>query len=356
MIPRPFACGRARGFTLIELLVVIAIIAVLISLLLPAVQSAREAARRAQCVNNMKQLGLAMHNYHDIHTVLPPGNISKEGDAFTGCSRYIFSGCQNTPWFCMMLPQVEQGALYNSFNFSLGMEGPFMPLPLGFFANSTVFGTKVSLFQCPSDRENKFQVIPAYAGGALSGPIGSKGNYGVSWGNTWWAQDIPATEPPMLDPVTGQVPRFRKSAFGFYSVGFRSITDGTSNTILMGEVLQGDQFDVRGLLWSSIPGGGSFFSRLTPNNPTDYYQTGNFGDQLNQPIFCVNEPGQGLPCQGDAGDRRAYAGSRSRHPGGINVLLGDGSVRFLKNSINPPIWLGLNTIGDGEVISADAWQ
>ncbi|MFO0893144.1 MAG: DUF1559 domain-containing protein [Isosphaeraceae bacterium] len=347
---------RARGFTLIELLVVIAIIAVLISLLLPAVQSAREAARRAQCVNNMKQLGLAMHNYHDVHNVLPPGNISKEGDPATGCSRYIFAGCQNTPWFCLMLPQVEQTGLYNAFNFAVGMEGPFMPLPVGFFSNSTVFGTKVALFQCPSDRDNKFQIIPAYAGGALSGPIGTKGNYGVSWGNTYWAQDIPATSAPMLDPTTGQVPRFTKSAFGFYTNGLQALTDGTSNTILMAEVLQGDTYDVRGLLWSSIPGGGSFFSRLTPNNPVDYYQTGNIGDQLNQPIFCVSEPVQGLPCQGNAGDQRAYAGARSRHPGGINILLGDGSVRFLKNSISPPIWLGLNTIAGGEVISADAWQ
>src|SRR3954453_6081209 len=98
MAPSP---NRERGFTLIELLVVIAIIAVLIALLLPAVQSAREAARRAQCGNNMKQPGLAGHNYHGISNVLPTGNISKEGDPVTGCARYIFSGCQNTPWFCL---------------------------------------------------------------------------------------------------------------------------------------------------------------------------------------------------------------------------------------------------------------
>jgi prepilin-type N-terminal cleavage/methylation domain-containing protein/prepilin-type processing-associated H-X9-DG protein len=348
--------SRVRGFTLIELLVVIAIIAVLIALLLPAVQAAREAARRAQCINNMKQLGLAMHNYHSVNDCLPSGIINKEGDPVTGCSRYIFSGCQNTPWFVLALSQVEQGALFNAFNFSLGMEGQFLPLPLGFFANSTVFGTKVSVFQCPSDRDNKFQIIPAYAGGVLSGPIGSKGNYGVSWGNTYWAQDTPPTAPPMIDPVTGKLPQFMKSAFGFYKVSFASITDGTSNTALVAEVLQGEMFDVRGLLWSSIPGGGSYFSRMPPNNPTDYYRTGLYGDQLNQVIFCVNEPGMDLPCTGGAGDQGAYAGSRSRHPGGLNVLLGDGSVRFVKNSINMPVWLGINTIAGGEVLSADAWQ
>ncbi len=344
--------SRARGFTLIELLVVIAIIAVLISLLLPAVQSAREAARRAQCVNNLKQIGLGMHNYHSIVNVFPSGIISTP----TQCSRYIFAGCQDTSWFTLMLPQVEQGPLFNSFNSALGMEGPTTPLPLGFFANSTVFGTKIGMFQCPSDNSNQFQITPQYVGGALSGPIGTKGNYGASWGNTYWGQDMPATASPMLNPTTGLVPQFMKSAFGFYNVGIQTITDGSSNTVLCAEVLQGELYDVRGLLWSSIPGGGTFFARMAPNNPVDYYQTGQFGDQLNRTIFCVNEPGQDLPCTGGAGDQQAYAGSRSRHPGGINLLLGDGSVRFVKNSINMPVWLGLNTIGGGEVISSDAWQ
>jgi prepilin-type N-terminal cleavage/methylation domain-containing protein len=351
--------SRIRGFSLIELLVVIAIISVLTALLLPAVQSAREAARRAQCVNNVKQLGLAMHNYHGVHDCLPSGIVSKENDPISGCTRYIFSGCQNTPWFCLVLPQVEQAPLYNALNFDLGIEGPFAPLPLGFFANSTVFGTKLGVFQCPSDRELLFQITPQYLGGVLSGPIGTKGNYGVSWGNTYWGQDQPVTAAPMRDPMTGQVPQFARSAFGFYKVGFHSITDGTSNTVVMAEVLQGELYDVRGLLWSSIPGGGSFFSRMPPNNPVDYYQTGYFGDQLNQAIFCVNEPGMDLPCttvipQGN--DQIAYAGARSRHPGGLNVLIGDGSVRFFKNSVNMPVWLGLNTIAGGEITSADSWQ
>ena len=190
----------------------------------------------------------------------------------------------------------------------------------------------------------------------MSGPIGTKGNYGVSWGNTYWGQDMPATSSPMQDPVTGLVPVFKRSPFGFYKVNFATVSDGTSNTVFMAEVLQGELYDVRGLLWSSIPGGGSFFSRMPPNNPVDYYRTGNYGDQLNQVIFCVNEPGMDLPCTGGAGDQGAYAGSRSRHPGGINCLLGDGSVRFVKNSINMATWLALNTINSGEVISSDSWQ
>src|SRR5262245_21967803 len=118
-----------RAFTLIELLVVIAIIAVLIALLLPAVQAAREAARRSQCVNNLKQLGLAMHNYHGVHNTLVPGRIWQSGTF--GCNRNTFSGCQNTNWFPLILPQIEQQALYSAYNFTLGADGPSS---VGFFA------------------------------------------------------------------------------------------------------------------------------------------------------------------------------------------------------------------------------
>jgi prepilin-type N-terminal cleavage/methylation domain-containing protein/prepilin-type processing-associated H-X9-DG protein len=353
---------RRRGFTLIELLVVIAIIAVLIALLLPAVQSAREAARRAQCINNCKQVGLAIHNYESANNCVVPGNIAGDGQpmmpGISACSRVIFGNCQNSPWFTLLLSQIEQGSLYNALNFTLGMEGPKVPLPLGFFANSSIALTKVSIFQCPSDRNQLFQVNPQYAGGFLSKPLLTKGNYGVSWGNTYWGQDQPPTTaaaPPMTDPITGAVPVFQKSAFGHYNVRFANVTDGLSNTIFLAEVLQGDQFDIRGLLWSSIPGGGTFFSRMPPNNPRDWYQGGVFGDWLNNKYFCVSNPGQDLPCTAGASDQGAYAGARSRHPGGINVLMGDGSVRFVKNSVNMPTWLALNTMQAGEVISADQY-
>ncbi len=118
---------RRRGFTLIELLVVIAIIAVLIALLLPAVQAAREAARRAQCMNNLKQLGLALANYESANNCYPSAVIYGFGGGMPGfvCSSPGFgNNCQNTPWFVLMLPYLEQGTLYNSFNASIGMEGP----------------------------------------------------------------------------------------------------------------------------------------------------------------------------------------------------------------------------------------
>ncbi|MDG3007155.1 DUF1559 domain-containing protein [Paludisphaera mucosa] len=352
--------SRARAFTLIELLVVIAIIAVLIALLLPAVQAAREAARRIQCTNNLKQLGLAMHNYHSAGDSFPTGCVRGVGSVMApgagACGTNIFNNCQNTPWFCLMLPYIEQGNLANSYNFAIGSEGPMLPLPLGFWVNSTVAGTKMSSFQCPSDRINTWQVAPSYVNvPPLNALVFTKGNYAANWGNLWWGQDTKAAASPMVDPATGAPPSFQKGAFGFYTIGVAAVTDGTSNTAFAAEILQGALYDVRGLMWSTLPGGASYQSRLAPNNPIDYYRTGLTGDYLNQTPMCVSEPVQGLPCTGDAGDKPAYAGARSRHAGGINTLMGDGSVRFIKNSINMPTWLGLNTIAGGEVISADSY-
>ncbi len=335
---------RRGGFTLIELLVVIAIIAVLIALLLPAVQAAREAARRIQCVNNMKQLGLAMHNYVSTNGSLPPGRIWSP-TAGAGSFPTVFSGAPNTPWFVMLLPQFEQQALANSFNFVLGSEGiPANPVA-GLIANSTVAGTLLSAFQCPSDSPTKFQIPTSYAGGQLSSFVFTKGNYAVAWGNTNWGQNYASSQSGL----------YLQSAFGHNGqIGFNSITDGTSNTVFMGEVLQGAINDVRGLVWDPIAGGSSFMTRYTPNGQTDYLALVTGGDQI-EPSFCTNDPVHNLPCVGQAGDNTAFSGSRSRHAGGINTLLGDGSVRFVKNTINPVTWIALNTISAGEVISADAY-
>jgi prepilin-type N-terminal cleavage/methylation domain-containing protein/prepilin-type processing-associated H-X9-DG protein len=336
---------RRQGFTLIELLVVIAIIAVLISLLLPAVQSAREAARRAQCINNMKQLGLALHNYHDTNGVFAPGRIWAPNSP-AGCG-YNFFQCQDTNWFILMLPQFEQGNLANAFNYTTGSGGPLIGLPVGFFANSTVMATKIATFQCPSDQDLKFQITPTYVGGLLSGPIASKGNYVAAWGNTQWDQSNIT--------VNGNAVTYLQSAFGHMgNIGIARFTDGTSNSVMMAEIIQGDQYDIRGAIWQSVPGGSHFESRMAPNKSTDTYASGAFGDQLNQAMFCVNKPPT-LPCTGGAGDRGSYAGARSRHPGGINALLGDGSVRFFKDSVNAQIWIAINSISGGEVISADAY-
>ena len=341
---------RRRGFTLIELLVVIAIIAVLIALLLPAVQAAREAARRAQCINNLKQLGLALHNYESSNGSFPPGRIWSNSGFPT-----IFAGQQNTTWFCLMLPYFEQGVLGNAFNYSLGAEGPVLGatnIP-ALDANSTVASTKLSVFQCPSDRQNTFIINPAYAGPKYGAApfVFTKGNYVVSWGNTGWGQGYASSSGP---PTTAYLP----SAFGHnMNVRIASITDGTSNTVFTGEVLQGATYDVRGMMWSSIPGGASFMTRFTPNAFNDFFNLVNGGDYLNNAptLFCVPEPVLGLPCFPNASDKDAFAGARSRHSGGINTGMGDGSVRFIKSSISAPIWIGLNSIASGEVLSSDSY-
>ncbi|WZO96843.1 DUF1559 domain-containing protein [Isosphaeraceae bacterium EP7] len=347
---RPRRCARLRAFTLIELLVVISIIAVLIALLLPAVQSAREAARRIQCVNNLKQLGLALHNYNDVQGSLPPGRVwaPKANGGFPS----IFAGAQNTTWFVMMLPQFEQQNLYNAFNFMLGSEGvPGSGLSsvVGMFANTTISATKIAMFQCPSDRANLFQINPGYAGGLFSGFKMTKGNYAASWGNTNWGAGMGGDSTLRT--------AYRPAAFGHSNVTLAKITDGTSNTVFIGEVLQGAEGDIRGVMWSTVSGGSSFMTRFTPNSLKDYFNLTNGGDAApNDPgLFCVSEPVMQLPCTSGYGDSDAFAGSRSRHPGGINTVMGDGSVRFVKNTINHEIWVGLNTIGGGEIISADSY-
>jgi prepilin-type N-terminal cleavage/methylation domain-containing protein/prepilin-type processing-associated H-X9-DG protein len=335
---------RRRGFTLIELLVVIAIIAVLIALLLPAVQAAREAARRIQCTNNVKQLGLALHNYHDIHNAIVPPRIFQ----LSVCGGNVFKGCQDTPWFVLLLPQFEQGTLANAFNYSIGIGGPTgggAPFGIGLLANSTVFGTKIAMFQCPSDRINTFTPL---------GQTFTRGNYGVNWGNTQYDQGV---------LTTNMTANNRDSAFPLSKqVSFASVTDGLSNTVFMSEILQGSDPDVRGLVWSSLAGAGSFGTRFTPNSFIDFY-TGtvvpSLGSTANADIlpngFCKAEPVQGLPCLGIGTFAYAFAGARGRHPGGVNVLMGDGSCRFIKNSVNGATWMALGSINGGEVVSSDSY-
>jgi prepilin-type N-terminal cleavage/methylation domain-containing protein/prepilin-type processing-associated H-X9-DG protein len=340
---------RRAGFTLIELLVVIAIIAMLIALLLPAVQSAREAARRVQCINNMKQLGLAIHNYESIHSMLPLGRVWAPLPSIPFPS--FFMGAQNTTWFTQMLGLFEQQLLYNAYNYDVGFEGrPGADgMPIGIPINSTVYQTKLSAFQCPSDNDRDLIVIWPTNGYLIRG---TRGNYLASWGNTQWGQQDSAGGTATLNlPVT-----YRRSAFGHKSTRLANVTDGTSNTVFTAESLQGQTNDVRGAIWTL---GAMFMSRFTPNGTRDYYGVadppGGGGDRLGDG-FCVSDPAQRLPCVTVPFPfYDLHSGSRSRHPGGVNAGFGDGSVRFIKESINPLVWIGLNTIQGGEVVSADAY-
>ena len=286
---------RRHGFTLIELLVVIAIIAVLIGLLLPAVQAAREAARRAGCLNNLKQIGLAMHNYHDSRNVLPPGYLYVYGYPTGGFG-----------WATMILPNIEQSALFNTANFSL----PAWSAP-----NSTVCTQKLAVYICPTDFTNHDFLSREGFSYARSSYVGSFG---------------PNDMDNVPDDRAGILSRNSRTSFA-------DVTDGLSQTFAGGErtnavyltvVGSTDHYDLE-TVW---PGA------IKELPVDDHAHT-----TLFQAAFLINSP--------NFDDRD----SMSYHSGGSNYLFADGSVRFIKLSINPTIYQGLGSRAGGEVISADQY-
>jgi prepilin-type N-terminal cleavage/methylation domain-containing protein/prepilin-type processing-associated H-X9-DG protein len=313
---------QIRGFTLIELLVVISIIAVLIALLLPAVQSAREAARRAQCINNMKQLGLALHNYQSVHEQFPIGVYR---DPTTGLN--LPSGYKAT-FVVGLLSFIEQTNLFSSYNMNLLFNAT---------ANSTTRLTRIQAFLCPSDEAQIFNQVS----GTTFVPMDMKGSYGLNWGiNTYWDQGF--GDGKVAAPF-----------YMSYGARFAAITDGTSNTLAMMEMRQAPSpngnppaIDRRARLWNDDSVNYQISTHIGPNSRAPDYGV------------CVNDPGNGLPCLTNlsSGDSRSfYMGSRSRHPGGVNVLLCDGSVRFTKDTIGMSVWQAISTMNAGEVLSSDQY-
>jgi prepilin-type N-terminal cleavage/methylation domain-containing protein/prepilin-type processing-associated H-X9-DG protein len=313
---------RLAGFTLVELLVVIAIIGVLIALLLPAVQAAREAARRAQCTNNLKQIGLAMHNYHEVHKSLPPPGLHiRDGHGASAASTSWGPG-----WGLMVLPFIEQTPLHGMYDFRLirSRDG----------VNAQVVTVDVAVYRCPSDLLNQ----PKWDN---SGVLFARGNYGVNGG----AGNIFSRSN--FDEVGAERGPFH--AGRHYGANFAAILDGTSNTVMLAEILAGMRSgDVRGA-WAYpsgayITGGSPHYSNprylLKPNS---YALDDNWCDR---PAFCsADNTDRQLRCL--SGGSRAFQTSRSRHPGGVNVCLCDGSVRFLSDTIELNTWLRILAMADG---------
>jgi prepilin-type N-terminal cleavage/methylation domain-containing protein/prepilin-type processing-associated H-X9-DG protein len=301
--------GR-RGFTLIELLVAISIVGILFAMLLPAVQAAREAARRAGCANNLKQLGLALHGYHDALGSFPMGYVAaRDPDPY-----------QTTPgwgWAAMILPHLEQSSLVNTANFSLPVERP---------DNLTTRITDVGAFICPADR-NPGRYVAARADGT---PVGlfQTNSYAACYGAGLAIDDQPGSGNGI----------FRRN----FVVRLADILDGTDNTIALGE---------RGACLVRTPWVGApsqAVSSFTPNSSVQGYPDGALGHGAELVVAHVDEilfngPG--------TGPDDFY----SPHPVGGNFVFADGSVRFVRDTIALPVLRALCTRAQGEIIGADAY-
>lgn len=314
-----------RAFTLIELLVVIAIIAVLISLLLPAVQSAREAARKAQCLNNLKQIGLGLHNYHEIHNTFPPGYVSfyrrDSGDEGTA-EDDIGPGWG---WASQILPQLEQRSIHNAINFSLTMT---------YAANETAQLSRISTFLCPSDFTPNKVPVRDETNSTTIYTVGTSNYIGV-----YGVGEIGEA------PGRGNGTFFRNSR-----VGINQITDGSSNTFVVGE----RSHNLSYATWTGRAIGGWLFTTASFEGGTNKF------DPEPEESFCMILGPVELSEEDGMMRTPNYPSAHvedywSRHPGGVNFVFGDGSVRFVKNTINEHVYAALATRNGGEVISSDSY-
>jgi prepilin-type N-terminal cleavage/methylation domain-containing protein len=326
---RSCLCDRRRGFTLIELLVVIAIIAILIALLLPAVQQAREAARRTQCRNNLKQLGLALHNYHDVHNFFAGNHwIDPYQTGIRSTKGSVFVG---------LLPYFDQAPLFNSLTFNFTDASPINYIG-GQTVNGRIAGTiDLPTLRCPSD-EYRPQGTPAFFSTTSYAPsLGSQGKSGAGCPQ-WELSPLPNA---VNQGTWGWSMRAEEISglFGLYPAGIRirDVTDGTSNTIAMGEVRTGcggSQFVQGG--WGWMDSFGFEFTTLPPIN----FQT------------CPNEGagvGTGTSCNSSLNRVTAY-GFKSRHVGGAHFVMADGAVRFVSENVDYRTYQRIGDRREGEVV------
>jgi prepilin-type N-terminal cleavage/methylation domain-containing protein/prepilin-type processing-associated H-X9-DG protein len=376
---------RRRGFTLIELLVVIAIIAVLIALLLPAVQSAREAARRAQCTNNLKQLGLAVHNYHSTYNAFPAEEMWM--GATYGSQALGGSWSWNASWPVALLPNLEQVPLYNAYNSGWAPDQNQNQTTISFNAIAVLF--------CPSDNQKQRPNYPW-------APMNYAGNFGgpgcISWNSGMIVNMFTCSTTNQI-PINGwPVGTCWWSAnANFAYFGMEGVPDGSSNTALFSEHLLGWSTGNQGSLPTASGGvnakRGIFYVPTLPDFTV--MSTGNQTLALQGVQMCKAVPGttvaqggswllgfswtlsfpwhvvvnrythyntpNGLTCINPNDQCCGWGGTgsevtaNSNHPGGVNVCFADGSVRFVKDSVGPNTWWALGSRNVGETVSADSY-
>jgi prepilin-type N-terminal cleavage/methylation domain-containing protein/prepilin-type processing-associated H-X9-DG protein len=351
---------RRRGFTLIELLVVIAIIGVLVSLLLPAVQAAREAARRSQCINNLKQIGLALQNYHSAVGSFPVGSTRQPNDV-------VFNTVGETWWgwssHAMMLPYMEQSPLYNAANFSFTPEisdGTSHPM------NSTVVRTVINVFMCPSDANAGKRNINSYSA-SMGTSVGMVTNDSAGIFNTWYCTSISGITDGTSQTVAfseGVVGNGRGNGRGNVSPsshakgngvqgggpGDFSLVDANSdpNRVMTALTYCSQQWSNLSSTQISDQRGWRWASGLAAHTMYNHIQTPN--DSQYKFAYCRHSCGPW--CQPDGS---VSVAATSNHSGGVNALMADGSVRFIKDSIQRATWWALGTKAGSETVSADSY-
>lgn len=321
------ACNEA-AFTLVELLVVIAIIGILVALLLPAVQAAREAARRNQCVNNIKQISLAAHNYHDIHGELMPGTRS----------------CCWGSWQYYILPYMEESLIGDLVH----TEDPYMYGSASDYNSGSedmdrVIQSRFASLTCPSDEPQLLADFRSMTQHNYVGNFGNTNHYGLSIPGfagkptiNFLGAPLPGTEWP----ATNVAPDKTKT------VPFAKITDGLSKTLLFSEAIQGitdgSQHDLRGATWWGWAAG--FETSLLPNDSSP--------DRLQQSAYCNNNNPANPPCIAHSIPFNVMRhAARSQHPGGVNASMCDGSVHFVTNDVDSVAWSAAGSTQGGETES-----